>query len=172
MRKRITTFLLSLSLVTPLVLNTSVAVHASEKNEVEVIDSSKNQLEVNSDLLHTDINIFSLPSQGGTGGGAYSQVFHQYGDSRNANATVRELQTVLVGWGLSFIPSLGYFTSYLVSSAITSQLKSRPVVYYKNSTYVTKTATRGRQVRTTLQVYSDSARKNLISTSSNVAYEF
>lgn len=170
MRKRISTFLLSLSLVTPLVLSTSVAVHASEKSET--INSSEKQLAMSPELLNTEFSTFSVPNKGDTGGGGYSQVFHQYGNSKNANATVKELQTIFVGWGLSFIPGLNYFASYLVSTAITSNLKSRSIVYYKTSTYVTKTATRGRQVRTTIQVYSDSARKNLLSTSTRLAYEF
>lgn len=145
----------------------SIAGIAAEASTAENIDE-KVELEYTYDGA---IQPYSVPSQGGTGGGAYSQEFHQYGSSSSANGAKRHIYGFLVGAGLSWVPGLNTYAAYFAGGVITHALSNRRVVYYKISTYITKT-TRGRQVRTTVTTYSDRYYSNVIRRSTKLAYEY
>ncbi|GAA0356980.1 hypothetical protein GCM10008932_07400 [Alkalibacterium iburiense] len=174
MTKKIFNSLLLLFLGFSIFAQTSISVHAYEENysnisyEESITDTNPI---MDKNGFNNPIIPFSPPSQGGDGGG-YSNEWHYYGDSRNANSTANWLYGQLIGWGLSFIPNLKYFSSSLVTTVLAHALSNRSVVYYKVSTYITNTSDRGRQIRSTILVYSDMARTNLIGQNTRLAFEY
>lgn len=157
----------------------TVAVQSMQGLSAEASEVESPKAEFNEKYSYGSSNIdsdmltpFSGPSQGGTGGGGYSQVFHQYGSSRSATQAKTYIAGYFVGLGLSWIPGVNSFAAYLVGPVITHALTNRSVVYYKVSTYITKTSNRGRQVRATIITYSDSARTKVLRTNTELKYEY
>lgn len=165
--KRARTKILLSTILLSAIASQSIVGVTAEASAVENIEEQV-ELEYNYDGA---IQPYSVPSQGGTGGGAYSQEFHQYGSSSSANSARGHIYGFFVGAGLSWVPGLNSYAAYFAGGVITYALSTRPVVYYKISTYITKT-TSGRQVRTTVTTYSDRYYSNVIRRSTKLAYEY
>lgn len=173
-KKIIFNSLLLLLMGLPIFAQTSISVHAYEES-YSSISNAESVIETSTVMDNNGFNNpivpFSPPSQGGDGGG-YSNEWHYYGDSRNANSTADTLYGIFIGYGLSFIPGLNSVVSLLATPVLASALSHRSVVYYKVSTYVTNTSDRGRQIRSTILVYSDITRTNLIGQNTRLAFEY
>ncbi|GEK90226.1 hypothetical protein SAMN04488100_1448 [Alkalibacterium putridalgicola] len=136
----------------------SVEASELEKSDSELLDGEN----FNSSNYLNDTVIQSVPSQGG-GGGAYEHSFTQYGSSRSRQNAEEYILGFFIGAGLSYVPGINGFVAYNLTPIITDALISRPVVYYKVSTYINETSY-GQQIRTSISTYRYSDYSGLIDT--------